>query len=459
MRAICSRREFLLGTGLLAGSALLGACQVAPTAAPATQAPAATGVTVPTGAAKVPVLYWQYMTDIESVEVEILKEFAAANPDIELTWQWIPGQEYWTKLNASLVAGTPPDVWNTAPTYYYDYILRNQLADLTDLMKQNFKIEDFHAAALSGYDFRGKYYGVPRNIVTECDYFNIDLFEQAGVEPPPLDGNWTWDDHLEKAVGVVKFHNKGDKITTFGARAVMNFGWWLGYVMIGNGCERAKNFSRDLVGMELDLTSEPCVATVKYMADLIHEYKVAPAAGEFAGQGDPFLTGRLAQTWMLPFALGAYKDAPFKWDVTLPPKGKAQQVTYGGADGLVLSQASKAKNEAWRLMFWLLDWKTGRAFMENTGSIPPLKNEETLKAWAAKYEGKNINAVIASCDIAINRYCLGYGELVSTITTELENVFLGTMSPEEGCARATQVGNEKLASILKQYEEAIKGAA
>ncbi|MGQ9555199.1 MAG: ABC transporter substrate-binding protein [Anaerolineae bacterium] len=457
MSPVLSRRKFLVGTSIAAGSALLAACQPTPTAAPATAAPEEATVAPTVVAAKVPLLYWQYMTDQEEVETVILKDFMAANADIELTWQYIPWQEYWTKLNASLAAGTPPDVWNTAPTFYYDYILRKQLADITDLFNQNFKLDDFFPAAMSGYDFRGKYYGIPRNIVTTCNWFNIDLFEQAAVEPPPLDGNWTWDDYLTKAQGVVKALNTGDKITTFGASATQSFGWWLGYAMIGNGCEWAKNFSRDLVGMEIDLTGESCVATVKYMSDLINEYKVAPAAGEFEGQGDPFLTGRLAQIWNLPWVLGGYKDAPFKWDVNLPPKGAAEQITYGGADGLVLSEPSKAKNEAWRLMMWLLDFKTGGDFMYSTGALPPVKDKEILDTWASRFEGKNIAAVIASSDIAVNRYCLGYGELVSALTTELENVFLGNLSAEEGCAKATQVGNEKLKSILQQYQEAMGG--
>lgn len=459
MRARLSRRRFMVGAGVLGGSTLLAACATT-TAAPQQQAEVATEaptVAPPETVAKVPVLYWQYMTDQEEVETVILKAFAEANPDIDLTWEYIPWQEYWTKLNAALAAGTPADVWNTAPTFYYDYILRNQLADITDMFKQNFSLDDFFPAAMSGYDFRDKYYGVPRNIVTECNWFNTDLFEAAGVDAPPLDGDWTWDDYLTKAQAVVEFHNEGDKITTFGGSAVQNFGWWLHAVMVGNGCEWAINFSRDLVGMELDFTGESCVSTVKYMADLINEYKVAPAAGEFEGQGDAFLTGRLAQTWNLPWVLGAYKDAPFGWDVNLPPKGSAKQVTYGGADGLVMAQASDAKDQSWRLMMWLLDWKTGSAFMEDTGSLPPVNNAEILEAWASKHEGKNVDAVIASSDIAINYYCLGYGELVSAISTELESVFLGSLSPEEGCANATKVGNEKLTSILEQYKEAMGG--
>jgi len=482
-----SRRKFLAGAGIAAGAAALVACGATPTPQVVEKVvekevtkevekvvtqEVVKEVTVekvvketvlvqqPTVAPvqeKATILYWQYMTDQETVETVILKSFMAANANIQLTWEYIPWQEYWTKLNASLAAGTPPDVWNTAPTFYYDYILRKQLADITDLFKQSFSVNDFFPAAMSGYDFRDKYYGIPRDVVTECNWFNVDLFEKAGVEPPPLDGNWTWDDYLAKADALVKALNTGGKITTFGASAIQNFGWWLAYAMIGNGCDWAKGFSRDLVGMELDFTGDNCVATVKYQADLINSYKVAPAAAEFEGQGDPFLTGRLAQAWNLPWVLGAYKDAPFKWNVNIPPKGSASQITYGGADGLVLSQASKVKNEAWRLMTWLLDFKTGGEFMYSTGSLPPLKNQDILRTWASRFEGKNTDAVIASCDIAINRYCLGYGELVSAITTELENVFLGSTSAKDGCARATQVGNEKLSSILKQYEEAIKG--
>ncbi len=456
-----SRRRFLVSASMLGGSAVLAACAgatatTAPvgeaTAAPAeaTSAPAAAGATVK-------VDYWQYMTDMEEIETPILNAFTDANPGIELTWQYVPWQQYWEKLNATLAAGNPPDVWNTAPTFYFEYILRNQLTDITDLFKQNVDPDTFYTTALSGYDLEEKYYGIPRNLVTTVCFFNQTLFEEAGIEPPPLDGNWTWDDYLEKAQGIVDFHNTGDKITTWGGGTVQSVGW-LNIFMKGNGGDPFMGtFRRDLQDVECDYTEEQSCNTVAFMSGLINDAKVAPPAGEFEGQGDALLTGRLAMNWSLNWGVNTYKDAPFEWNLTQVPQGSALPLTYGGADGLVLSQASKVKNESWDLILWLIDPVTGGDFLTQSGAMPVLKDQAVLDEYLGRHPEKNLQAFLDAAEVADNYFCLGYSELNKAIDDEFANVYLGNLAVAEGCTKATAAGNEAIQRIHQQYQEAIGG--
>jgi multiple sugar transport system substrate-binding protein len=408
---------------------------------------------------KVNILYWQYMTDMEEIETPILEAFNRTFPNYaEVKWEYIPWDEYWTKLNATLSAGNPPDVWNTAPTFYFEYILRNQLADITDLFSASINPDDFFNAALSGYDLEQKYYGIPRNVVSTVVFFNQDLFDQAGVEAPPLDGNWTWDDYLAKAQAVTDFHNKGsDKITTFGASTMQGVGWTNVY-MKANGASPFKgDFRRDLEGMELDYTQAPCSDTVGFFSDLINTYKVAPPAGEFEGQGDPLLTGRLAMTFTLNWGVNTYKDAPFAWNLTQCPKGSAANLTYGGADGLVLSQASQVKNQSWSLIMYLIDPKTGGDFLTSSGAMPVLKDKSVLEAYLGRHPDKNLQAFIDSSDFADNTYCLGYSELNQACDDEFANVYLGNTPIAEGAQKATTAGNDAMQRIYQQYKEATGG--
>lgn len=458
-----SRRRFLLSASVLTGSALLSACAGA--TAPAGEKPAEEATAAPAEATAAPVTageavtvtYWQYMTDMEEIETPILEAFNEANPGIKTEWQWIPWQQYWEKLNATLAAGNPPDVWNTAPTFYFEYILRKQLTDVTEFFKETIKPEEFFTTALSGYDLEEKYYGIPRNIVTTVCFFNKTLFDEAGIEPPPLDGDWTWDDYLEKAQGIVEYHNEGDKTTTWGASTIQGVGW-LNIFMKGNGCDPFKGtFRRDLLDAECDYTQESCAGTIGYMAGLINEYKVAPPAGEFEGLGDALLTGRLAMNWSLNWGVNTYKDAPFEWNLTQVPKGMALPLTYGGADGLVLSQASKAKDESWKLILWLIDPKTGGDFLTSSGAMPVLKDQAVLDEYLGRHPDKNLQAFLDAAEVADNYFCLGYSEFNKAVDDELANVFLGNMATEEGCTKATTAGNEAIQRIYQQYQEAVGG--
>ncbi|MGI6208623.1 MAG: extracellular solute-binding protein [Anaerolineae bacterium] len=461
MATVLSRRRFLTSVGALGGSALLAACGGAtPAGAPSGQAGQEVAATsAPAAAAeKVKVLYWQYMTDMPDIEIPILESFAASRSDIDLTWEYIPWDEYWTKINATLAAGNPPDVWNTAPTFYFEYILRNQLADLTDLFKQTVDEDDFFTASLSGYDLEEKYYGMPRNIVTVVCWFNKTLFDEAGVEPPPLDGNWTWDDYLQKAKAVTDFHNKGsDKITTFGASTIQALGWLNPLIWANGGDAFLGTFRRDLKDVNVDLTQPVPSSTIGYFADLINKEKVAPPAGEFEGQGDPMLTGRLAMSFGLNFGINTYKDAQFECNLTQIPKGSEKRVTYGGADGLVLSQASQVKSQAWDLILHLIDPATGGEFLISSGAMPVLKNQEVIDAYLGRHPEKNMQAFIDAAEVCDNAFCLGYSEFNTAVEDELANLFLGASSLEEACSKATSAGNAAIAKIWQQYQEAIGG--
>lgn len=455
MASPLSRRRFLTSIGALGGSALVAAC-AGSTSAPTGQAAAVT--TAPAAAAqKTDVLYWQYMTDMPDIEVPILEAFNASREDINLTWEYIPWTEYWTKVNATLAAGNPPDVWNTAPTFYFEYILRNQLTDLTDLFNQTVNEEDFFVAALSGYDLENKYYGMPRNIVTIMCWFNQTLFEQAGIEPPPLDGDWTWADYLEKARGIVDFHNSGDKTMTWGGSTIQAAGY-LNVFMWGNGGDPFQGtFRRDLKDVSLDYTQDACSDTVGYFSSLITEHKVAPPAGEFEGQGDALLTGKLGMSFGLNFGINTYKDAPFEWNFTQVPKSSDKPITYGGADGLVLSQASKAKSQAWDLILYLIDPATGGDFLGSSGAMPVLKDQAVLDAYINMHPDKNMQAFIDSAEVCDNSFCLGYSQLNTAIEDELTNVYLGGTPLAEGCSKATEAGNIAITTIWNQYQEAVSG--
>src|SRR4051812_47391426 len=429
------RRAFLQLAATTTAGAFLVAC--APVAAPA-------GGTGGAAAASTPLIYWNYMTDMEEIESKILDAFKDKATDVELSYEYVPWQQYWEKLNATLAAGNPPDLWNTAPTFYYEYILRKQLTVLTDLIHDNIDMDTFHATALNGYDFKDRTYGMPRNIVTTVVYFNKTLFESAGVETPPLDGNWTWVDMAEKAKALTK-----DDV--WGPQALLD-AWWIDPAIMGNGADIfIGEFTRDLQGMTANYDSEIAVSTFKYFADLVNVDKTAFPSGEFQGMGSPFMTGKVGMVYDLNWGPHTYKDATFDWDLTLMPKGSKSQLTYGGADGLVVSQATKNLDGAWKLIGWLIDPETGGTFLTQSGAMPVIKTKEVIDSYLQTFPDKNIQALVSSADIATSMYTLGYNEWKTALKDELDLAYLGQKPVDQMAADANAAVNASLDRIRSEF--------
>src|SRR5262245_3396208 len=361
-----SRRRFLRA-GLLAGASLLAAAcggqAPAPTAAPPTPAPAAPATPAPTAASAAPTTaaaaptaapkaaaaagkttYWNYMVDRQEQENKAIAAFRDAHPKIQVVEEYIPWDQYWQKLNATLASSGAPDVWNTAPTFYYEYIKRNQLVDLRDRIKSDLKASDFYTETLPLWEFprgSGKTYGIPRDFGVGLLFYNKDLLDKAGVAMPTND--WTYEDMLKAALKVN--HPSDDpKQAVFGTLA-SGGRVFLDALIHANGGEVLNETQTK------SLYDQPAaVESIKWMVDLVRSHKVAPLPQFFEGLGSPFGTGRVAMaidgTWAVQ---GNRKVTAFKFDAVLQPKGKVKRATIGEPDGFVLSQQTKDPDSAWEL--------------------------------------------------------------------------------------------------------------
>ena len=465
MKSSISRRALLGGLGAIGASAALAACGATPTPQvikEVTKEVEKVGketvlVEQPTVAAtgqKASVTYWNYMTQMEKIETPILEAFKAANPDIKVDYQYIVWDQYWQKLNATLSAGNPPDVWNTGATYYYEYILRKQLLDLSDLIKRDVDTSDFHKSTMVGLDLEGRYYGLPRDLVFFVTFFNKDLFDQAGVQPPPLDGNWTWKDYLEKAVALTS--KEGDKTVNWGGEALGD-GLTLDQIMFSNGGNPFKGeFRRDLKGMSANYDDPISCEVFTYQAELVTKQKTSPPSGEFEGQGNSFLTGKIAMANRGTWEMVDLKDAKFSWDITTIPKGSQSQRTYGGSDALVISSPAKDRIEpVWKLALWVVDAKTSGEFIRGTGLMPITKSGLNSDLVTGPWGSKNTNALLAAADTSYGTETLGLGERLTAEGDELAKMFAGTTAGAEGCGGINKAVNDAIDRIRTQFQEVI----
>ena len=190
-----SRRAFLRRAGQLglgaAGLGLLAACGSSPAAPAAGNSAAVSPTTAPASGAStagepttISMMGWGSILEKENVQ-KGLDLFQSKNSDLKVNWLHTP-EDYETKLKTMLAGGTPPDVfWGSNMA---DYVSRGVVLDITDrvkgdpvLGKADYFIEPQEEQRAS---INGKWYGIGSCWVVHHLYYNSDILQKAGVEPP-----------------------------------------------------------------------------------------------------------------------------------------------------------------------------------------------------------------------------------------------------------------------------------
>jgi multiple sugar transport system substrate-binding protein len=116
--------------------------------------------------AKTTITHWMHYSPARvELILEMVEEFMAANPDIEIELQAIPEGEYKTKLLAALAAGSGPDVAqipSNAMTEFYNYGLIQPFPE--SVVTPESIINDYIPGAVEKLVIEGEVYGVPTDV-------------------------------------------------------------------------------------------------------------------------------------------------------------------------------------------------------------------------------------------------------------------------------------------------------
>ncbi len=129
---------------------------------------------------------------------EINAEYTRRNPHVQIEVIDVPGSDYYTKVDTTILSGEQLDIcfFNVKFDYtsraaqgeFYpmdEFIQAEGASSVTDLYTIDSSMED------------GKVYGLPGDVKEYLVWINKEDLDKAGLEVPPLD--WTWDDFEEYA--------------------------------------------------------------------------------------------------------------------------------------------------------------------------------------------------------------------------------------------------------------------
>lgn len=484
-----SRREFIerivrTGAGLT-GAAVLAACGATPstpatggaTSATTTGAGAAgagaTSAPAPGaagGAGKISMLGWGSPLEKQNVDTA-LKLFQERNPGITVDWLHTP-QDYPTKLKTMLAGGTPPDIFWA--NNVWDYVSRGVVKEITDNVKQdpNLSKPDYflEPQEQDRATLNGKWYGIGSCWVIHHLYYNADILQKAGVEPPSSDPAkaWTWDQFLDAARKLtVDGNGKHPNEAGFDPNNVQQWGvsWPNG------GIQRdALVFSNGGEAFAKDYTckyGEPAaVEAIQMLADLATKHHVAPQTAQTEQLGmssqQMLASGKLGILADGSWALQDIAKLGFKYGCGVLPKLKTP-MTAGTAHLHVISKGTKNPEAAWKLLAFLSSddyqrglCKAGLWLPSHTSLLTP----EGLRSWitpGVHPEGyEKIATDYLTKNMKVQYQPAGYEESTQIITSALDPVWIGQKTAKDAL---TPDVIKKVDDVLKKAQAQLSKAA
>jgi multiple sugar transport system substrate-binding protein len=128
----------------------------------------------------------------------LIKAFTAANPTITVQYVNVPFDQFNSVVQQRLTAKDPSiDVLYVDPSAIAGQVKRGWLEDLSALLPEAQKENLSEAVKVSTY--QDKLYAAPMWTSAQFLYYNKDLLEKAGVQPPSADPaqRWTWEQVIE----------------------------------------------------------------------------------------------------------------------------------------------------------------------------------------------------------------------------------------------------------------------
>ena len=329
--------------------------------------------------AAVEINHWSWLAASDGeVWGQMIKDFNAANKDVQIKMELVPEDQYTTKILAAAAAGKAPDFgWGTAGQRA-QWAQDGVIVPLDDLAKKvGLDVTDFSDFSVkqSRYPkYDNKMFMVPMDLMSLQPEVNIDHVKAAGLDPEkfPTDGAGL----IEWAKAMTK--REGDKVTRSGimmtASGVQPTVTW-GIVAAQMGFQRASDDLKTAC-----VNPDAGKAAMQWVLDLFDKHMVSTR--DVTDRYKAFGTGQGSMFWTGPWTINGYVQQKLPFRTYMFPKIGDKQLTYFEMGGLELYiQPDTARYQAtMAAVKWLSDnsklWTTkgrGASPRKSILSLPDYK--------------------------------------------------------------------------------------
>ncbi|MEX2535858.1 MAG: ABC transporter substrate-binding protein [Trueperaceae bacterium] len=322
-----------------------------------------------TFAQRVSIDYWHGFTgpDLPVME-QLVADFNAAHPDIEVTPQAIPWGNLFQQIEPSVAAGRAPDVVAVNEDVITGFIMRGALQEITQeqLEQHSIEADRFYDSLWNIGMVDDGVYGVPINSVMLVMYYNRALFEEAGLDPnnPPQDR-----ESFLEAARALTVDSSGRHPGEEGFDSSDLEQWaagipnpWMGgtiayTVAAQNGVTFVEPADEEF---PVNFNSAEGKEAIQFLVDLVTEHGVSPANATEGSEIDAFRQGNAAMNFNGVWMLSQYREQDgLDFDVApFPNLGTSDYKVWGGASHLALPVQRGGDEREQEAALTFISWMT-----------------------------------------------------------------------------------------------------
>ncbi|SFS37142.1 extracellular solute-binding protein [Paenibacillus sp. 453mf] len=381
------------------------------------------------GKVKISFIHWNSEAAVWN---ELISEFESENPNIDVTMQTFPSEQYQTTAQAKLMDGSVGDVFASFPGAQFESILRAGL--YTDLTGEAF-VDNYKQDLIESGAKDGKQYALPYNLIYNVPVYNAGLFEQYGLTPPT-----DWEGFLAlceklKSEGIIPIAFPGADI---GPGQFMN-------PMMMNNAPDEEIFAK-LESGEAKLTDEWWVKTLAQFKELNDKGYFQEGA---LGTNTDGAIALMAQQKAAMIATGSYSmsailagNPELELNLLAPITVSADEAIYEGIHTttfmLGVNSKSKHPEEAKKFLAFLSTAEAAGKVANETDQDVPVKDiEYTSPALTAISDWSTKNTRFQP------RYLITNIEIQKAVTSSIQEVMSG-ITPEKAAENAQAIVDQQL---------------
>lgn len=346
---------------------------------------------------------------------QVAKDYEALHPDVHISVEVDPWDGYLQKLTTDVNAGAAPDLSIVATIWVPDFASQGVIEPLDALMTPAFK-DIFIPSFFAPSTIDGKLMGIPAAASARGMMVNLDLFKQAGIEPPK-----TWEDFyaaakkLSALPNVYGFGLQGKETET---DAYFYYALWsFGGDIIKNG--------------KSGLDSAEAIKAATLYRKMVDDKLTEPSPTAYSREDvfQMFKQGKVGMIFTFPMLIPQIKaEAPNLHYAVLPFPTDLKPTTLGVTDVMMLYSASKAKKEAWDFAQFMYQDKYRSQFDHDEGLLPVTKN-----IVAQDYYTKNPDLSTFASGLAYAKFTptiKDWAEIADITSRSLQTIYLGQTTPD-----------------------------
>ncbi|MFW6368541.1 MAG: ABC transporter substrate-binding protein [Spirochaetota bacterium] len=287
------------------------------------------------------VLTWGMWAATETEEEqwqELADDVTREHPNITVELETTGWNAYWTRLQTQLASGTQPDIIAMQSLRALGYYELGGFQALTPFIEEDpdMDMDDFDDSMIEALSYEGDVLGLPYDAGPRVMFYNVDLFEENGVDPPGEDT--TWEEFVEISSELTYDDNYG-----FAATAVLD--------QVVNWIASAGGTYYDTEAGRYDLTDPGTEEGMQFFADLWNEHEVARPIDEPGNENfsrEQFYTGTIGMINEGPWqATNIRANADFEVGMAPIPVGPEGRRSPVAGSGFAMSAETDHPEEAY----------------------------------------------------------------------------------------------------------------